>query len=67
MALGKNLPFHLQISKKGGIVMSTQIAPTPIIAGDSAKKILKQMEIKPSPKSQEGMEILTKMFKGKEE
>ena len=46
--------------------MATQIAPTPILTGSSAKKILKQMKTKPSSKSYNGIEVLSKMFKNKE-
>lgn len=46
--------------------MPTQIASTPVLTGNSAKKILKQMRVKPSSKSQDGMEILSKMFKDRE-
>lgn len=46
--------------------MATQLAPTPVLTGKSAKKILKQMHIKPSVKSNNGIEILSQMFKNKE-
>ena len=46
--------------------MATQIAPTPILTGKSAKKVLNQIKIKPSKETEKGMEILFKMFKDKE-
>ena len=52
--------------RKGCAIMATQIAPTPILTGKAARKILKQTHIKPSPQSKNGIEILSKMFKSKE-
>lgn len=46
--------------------MATQLAPTPILTGKSAKTVLKQMKIKPSAKSDNGIKALSKMFKDKE-
>ena len=46
--------------------MATQIAPTPIVTGKSAEKILKQIKIKPSKETEKGMEVLLKMFEDKE-
>lgn len=46
--------------------MATQLAPTPILTGKSAKKVLKQMQIKPSAKSDNGIKVLSQMFKNKE-
>lgn len=46
--------------------MATQIAPTPILTGESAKKVLNQIKIKPSKKTEKGIEILFNMFKDKE-
>lgn len=52
--------------EKGCAVMATQLAPTPILTGKSAKKVLKQMQIKPSAKSDNGIKVLSQMFKNKE-
>ena len=46
--------------------MATQIAPTPILTGKSAKKVLNQIKMKPSKETEKGMEILFNMFKDKE-
>ena len=46
--------------------MATQIAPTPILTGKSAKKVLNQIKIKPSKEAQQGANILFNMFKDKE-
>ena len=46
--------------------MATQIAPTPILTGKSAKKVLDQIKIKPSKETEKGKEILFSMFNGKE-
>ena len=46
--------------------MATQIAPTPILTGKSAKKVLDQIKIKQSKETEKGMEILFNMFKDKE-
>ncbi|MBR0466030.1 MAG: hypothetical protein IJJ40_00850 [Clostridia bacterium] len=46
--------------------MATQIAPTPILTGNSAKKVLNQIKTKPSKETKKGMEILFDMFKDKE-
>ena len=46
--------------------MATQIAPTPILTGKSAKKVLNQIKIKPSKETQQGANILFNMFKDKE-
>ena len=46
--------------------MATQIAPTPVLTGKSAKKVLNQIKIKPSKATQQGTKILFNMFKDKE-
>lgn len=43
--------------------MPTQIAPTPIIRGEEARKVLEESKRKPSEKSKNGARILTEMFK----
>ena len=43
--------------------MSTQIQPTPIVTGESAKKIEEQLKIEPSEETERGIEILKEMFK----
>lgn len=45
---------------------ATQIAPTPILTGSSAKKVLNQIKVKPSKETKRGIEILFDMFRGKE-
>lgn len=42
--------------------MATQIAATPVVRGEAAKAILKEMQRKPSEESRHGAEILTKKF-----
>jgi hypothetical protein len=46
--------------------MATQIAPTPILTGKSAKKILELMKIKPSIETNKGIQNIFNMFKDKE-
>ena len=46
--------------------MATQIAPTPILTGKSAEKVLNQIKVKPTKETEKGKEILFNMFKGKE-
>lgn len=47
--------------------MATQIAATPIVTGKSAKKISKQLKIKPTSNTDLGYKILNEFFKDKEE
>lgn len=42
--------------------MPTQIAPTPVVQGESAKQILAEMQKKPSPESKRGAKILHDKF-----
>lgn len=42
--------------------MSTQIAATPVIKGEEAKKIYKEANRKPSPKAEVGAKKLADMF-----
>jgi hypothetical protein len=51
---------------KGSAYMATQIAPTPILTGKSAKKILELMKIKPSIETNKGIQNIFNMFKDKE-
>lgn len=42
--------------------MPTQIAATPVVRGEAAKAILKEMQRKPSEESRRGAEILARKF-----
>lgn len=42
--------------------MATQIAPTPVIKGDAAKYVYKEMQRKPTQASKKGAQILTSKF-----
>lgn len=54
------------MAKRKKNCMTTQIAPTPVLTGKSAKKVLNQIKMKPSKETQKGMKMLLKMFKDKE-
>ena len=43
--------------------MPTQIQPTPIVTGEKAKWIEKQLKIEPTKEVEEGKKILEEMFK----
>lgn len=38
--------------------MATQLAPTPVVKGKSAEIIYKEMQLKPTPESKKGAQIL---------
>ena len=42
--------------------MATQIAPTPLVKGEAAKKIYKEMQRKPTQASKKGAKILFSKF-----
>ena len=42
--------------------MATQIAATPVVKGEAAKAIIKEMQRKPTQESRRGAEILMKKF-----
>ena len=44
------------------MAMATQIAPTPLVKGESAKKIYKEMQRKPTQASKKGAKILSSKF-----
>lgn len=46
-------------------IMSTQIQPTPIVTGESAKKIEEQLKIESSEETERGVEVLKEMFESK--
>lgn len=46
-------------------IMSTQIQPTPIVTGESAKKIEEQLKIEASEETERGVEVLKEMFENK--
>lgn len=46
----------------GGIRMPTQIAATPVIKGEEAKKIYKEANRNPSPKAEVGAKKLADIF-----
>lgn len=48
------------------IKMKTQIQPTPIVIGESAKRIEELMNIKPTEETELGKKILEEQFKDKE-
>lgn len=51
--------------KKEEINMATQIAPTPVVRGSQAKKILQQALKKPTIKSESGAQKLISFFEKK--
>lgn len=48
------------------IKMKTQIQPTPIVSGKSAKKIEELMKMKPTEETELGKKILEEQFKDNE-
>lgn len=48
------------------IKMKTQIQPTPIVSGESAKRIEELMKIKPTEETELGKKILEEQFKDNE-
>ena len=46
----------------GGVYMSAQIAPTPIIRGPEAEKIYKEVNREPSAESKNGAKKLASIF-----
>ena len=46
--------------------IKTQIAPTPILSGDSAIKLINYLNINPNKDTDNGIKNLYSMFKGKE-
>ena len=42
--------------------MATQIAPTPLVKGEAAKKIYKEMQRRPTQASKKGAKILFSKF-----
>lgn len=51
-----------ELKKRNGDIMATQIAPTPIVRGPEAVRILKEANRKPSQEAKQGAEKLAKMF-----
>lgn len=47
--------------------MATQIAPTPTVKGEEAKKIIKEMQKKPTQKFKRGSQILSAKFADRKE
>ena len=47
-------------------IIKTQIAPTPIVSGESAIKIMNYLNISPNKDTDNGIKKLYDMFKGKE-
>lgn len=46
--------------------INSQLGITPILHGKEAKKVLRECKRLPTKKSRQGLEILNKMFDGKE-
>lgn len=44
------------------MVMATQLAPTPVIKGQAAKIIYKEMQRKPTPAPKQGAQLLAAKF-----
>ena len=49
-------------SYKGGISKATQIAPTPVVKGSEAEKILKEANKKTSAEAKKGSKKLSNLF-----
>lgn len=55
-------PRFLRIQQRRRMAMATQIAPTPLVKGEAAKKIYKEMQRKPTQASKKGAKILFSKF-----
>lgn len=51
-----------ETTKRGGIIMATQIAATPILYGEEAKKIIQEAKTMPSEKAKENAHRILNYF-----